>query len=583
MAGRLKIAAINENVRYEPDDRCPLHLAISVAVQGVMIPLTNTVLYVTVIVLAADRGGDYVSWAVFSALAISGVLTLLQASRLGRFGAGHMALTGSGPHFLAISVLTLTRADVPTLASLIAVSSLVQFALAQWLPLLRRIITPTVSGTALMLIAVTVMSIAVRRVGDIPEGALPVSGPAAAAATLAVGVMLAMRGSGIWRLWAVLIGIASGCAVAALFGLYDLQRLFDAPWVYAPDAAGWPGLDLRPGAEFWTLLPAFLIVNLVVAVKTSGDGVVIQRISRARPQATDFRIVQATVNTNGLGTLLCGLAGTLPPLIYIPSVAALVNLTGVASRNVGYIIGGILLALALFPKAAALLLITPSPVMGAFLMITMGLLFVEGIRMVSSDGLNPMKGLIVGISLSIGVGLENQNVLAELLGPVWGALLGNGLTVGIAAAILMTVFIELTNPRPRRLETTLDMASLPGIDEFLGELASRIGWNDASTGRLRAVGEETLLCLLQSGKDYGAGSAPRLVIVARPGASAELEYMAVFDEENIEDQLTYLSEEDQMPEEHEASFRLLRHYASSVSHRKYHGIDIVTVRVEGSR
>jgi hypothetical protein len=35
-------------------------------------------------------------------------------------------------------------------------------------------------------------------------------------------------------------------------------------------------------------------------------------------------------------------------------------------------------------------------------------------------------------------------------------------------------------------------------------------------------------------------------------------------------------------DEHEISFRLLRHYASSVRHQKYHDLDIVTVRVESA-
>ena len=59
--------------------------------------------------------------------------------------------------------------------------------------------------------------------------------------------------------------------------------------------------------------------------------------------------------------------------------------------------------------------------------------------------------------------------------------------------------------------------------------------------------------------------------------------MAAFEEENLEDRVTYLSEQAESLDESEISFRLLRHYASSVRHRKYHGLDIVTVRVEGSR
>ena len=51
----------------------------------------------------------------------------------------------------------------------------------------------------------------------------------------------------------------------------------------------------------------------------------------------------------------------------------------------------------------------------------------------------------------------------------------------------------------------------------------------------------------------------------------------------MEDRLAYLSELPPVPDEREVSFRLLRHYASSVRHQKYHGIDIVTVDVRGGR
>ena len=95
-----------------------------------------------------------------------------------------------------------------------------------------------------------------------------------------------------------------------------------------PNLAAWPGLDLSPGVEFWTLLPSFLIVSLVVGIKMSSDGVAIQQVSRVKPGATDFRLVQAAVNANGLGTLLSGLAGTLPTIAYTPSVLTLISLTG---------------------------------------------------------------------------------------------------------------------------------------------------------------------------------------------------------------------------------------------------------------
>ena len=64
---------------------------------------------------------------------------------------------------------------------------------------------------------------------------------------------------------------------------------------------------------------------------------------------------------------------------------------------------------------------------------------------------------------------------------------------------------------------------------------------------------------------------------------AELEFSAVSGEENIEDRLAYLDEEPEIEDEREISFRLLRYYASSVRHQKYHNVDIITVQVEGER
>ena len=73
---------------------------------------------------------------------------------------------------------------------------------------------------------------------------------------------------------------------------------------------------------------------------------------------------------------------------------------------------------------------------------------------------------------------------------------------------------------------------------------------------------------------------PRLIVGARKeGEAVELEFVAVSDEENLEDRLTFLDEQAETPDEGEISFRILRHYASSVRHQKYHDMDIVTVRV----
>ena len=573
----------DQDIRYEPDEPCPLRVTLGVAFQGVVLVLANSVLVATIIVRAGGESERYVAWAAFAGLIVAGITTVLQATRTGRIGAGHILMTGTAPPFIAISVVALAQGGPSLLASLIVASSLFQFAMAAWLPFLRRIITPVVAGTAQMLIAVAVMPTAIGMLTDVPEGTPEAGGIVAAGVALAAIVALALRASGVWRLWAPLGGILAGCVAGLFFGLYDPRPVAEASWWDLPSLAAWPGIDLTPDARFWALLPVFVIVSVVTAITTSSAGAIIQQVSLRRPQATDFRLVQGALNASGVGILLSGIAATPAVFAYLPSSVALINLTGVAARRVGYAIGCLLFALAFLPKLTAVLLSVPSPVMGAVLLIIMGLLFVEGIREVSRDGLDPQKGLVVGVALALGVGLEDGSALEGVLGEILSASLGNGMTVGILATILLTGFLDLTSLRRRRLDVELDVSAAPRIDAFMRELAGRSGWDAASGDRLRAAGEEALECLLQLRGDEAADTAPRLILLARPGRdTVEMEFLAVFETENIEDHLTYLSERAETPEESELSFRLLRHYASSVRHRKYHGIEIVNVQVARS-
>ena len=574
----------NQGIRYEADEGCPIWVALGVGLQGTVFALAPLVLIVAITARAGGQDESYLSWAVFASLVISGCLTALQASRFWRFGAGYVLIMGTTPNFVAISVLALAAGGPSLLASLVVVGSLSYLALAVWLPLLRRIITPVVSATVLMLIAVAVLPIALDRVQEVPQGSPAAAGPTVAVITLAVVVGLALRTSGAWRLWSPLVGIGAGCVVALLFGIYDVQRVIDAPWVGI--SLGYtPGFDLTFGPSFWALLPVFVVVVLVGGIKNIGDNVAIQQASRTGQQVTDYRRVQSSLNTNWLGILASGIAGTPPTTVYSSTSVSLVNLTGVASRRVGYVIGACLIALALFPKLPAVLLTIPTPVMGAYLLLAIGLLFMEGVRTLVQAGLDYHKVIVVGISFTLGAGIDQQTIFADLLGGAWGGLLDNGMLVGALAAILMTLFLDLTNPRrSRRIQVNLELAALPEIHKFAGDQAARLGWNEPSTERLLAASEEALASLVGETDLQQPDKSPRLVVVARPETGmVELEFMAVFDETNLEDRLANLDEEAEGREEGEISLRLLRHYAASVRHQKYYGLDIVTVQVRGSR
>ena len=214
----------------------------------------------------------------------------------------------------------------------------------------------------------------------------------------------------------------------------------------------------------------------------------IQQVSRRRPRATDFRVVQGALNADGMGNLLSGLGGTLPNTTYSSSIA-LAEVTGISARRVGVIIGVIFVIVAFFPKFTALLVGIPAPVAAAYITVLIALLFVQGMKIVIQDGIDHRKAAVAGVSFWLGTGFQNGWIFPDLLGDGFlSVLLGNGMTSGAMVAVGMTAFLELTGPRRKRLRAVLDMETLPKLMEFLRGFASNAKWDDASTKRLVLVG-----------------------------------------------------------------------------------------------
>ena len=571
-------------VRYEPNERPPPLLAGGLGIQLAVLCIAGVALTPAIVVRAAGGEASYLSWAVFGAVLVSGITSVIQAVRVGRIGAGYVLVMGTSGAFIAICVGAIAQGGPAMLATLVVISSLFQFLLAWRLSLLRRILTPTVAGTVIMLIPVTVMPIVFGMLTHVPAGTPALAAPLSALVTALAISGISLKATGVLRLWAPVIGIVAGCGVAGYFGIYDVGSIAAASWVGLPQGE-WPGFDLDFGPVFWGLLPAFVFVTLVGAIETVGDGVAIQRVSWRKPRAVDFRAVQGAVSADGVGNLFSGLMGTVPNTTYSTSISV-TALTGVGARSVGIALGVSFVVVAFVPKALAVVLAIPGPVAAAYITVLLGLLFVVGMRIVVQDGIDYRKGLIAGVSFWIGVGFQNGVIFPEHVSGIAGGLLENGMTAGGMTAILLTLFVELTAPRRRRIQTPFEIASLPKIREFLQTFATRSGWGEAMAHRLDAAAEEAILTLLRHDEEVEEESGEtrstrRLLLTAHKEAGgAVLEFIAAPGEENLEDRIAVIGESSDDAPEREVSLRLLRHLASSVHHQQYHDTDIVTIRVD---
>ena len=575
-----------QNPRFEAQENPTFSASLGYAAQFSLIASATLMVTPVVVATKSGEGEGYLVWMVFASLLVCGVSTILQVRRLGPVGAGAVLPMFTAAFSIPFCITAVVDGGPATLTTLVLVSAAIQLLISRWLFILRRIVTPIVGGTVMMILSITLASVVFGLLNDVPEEQV---GPAALTAlvTLVIVAALALRGSEIIRLWAPLIGIVGGCIAAVAFGTYEVDRITSAAWVGLPSE--WPGLGVDFGIHFWTLLPSFLILGVIISIQANGAAISTQRVSWRDNRAVDFRQVQGALAGAGATNILAAIAGAVPNIIN-PGTAAFTQTTGVASRRVGYLIGAMLIVLAFVPKASGLLSSIPGPVMTGYLILVIGTLFVDGARTVIQTEENSQKMVIAGVCFWIGAAFQFGLFQSPDIGAVGNALLKSGVTTGGFAAIVMILYLEFTNPRRMRFQSRLDVESLPELNEFIGKFADSRGWNSQMKDRLSAVAEETLLTLapldleldLDAEDDEDDGEERQLVVVASSeGPVADLEFIGGGSEGNIEDRVRQLQQYDEeTPPEEELSLRLLRNYASSVQHQQFHGTDLITVRVD---
>ena len=565
----------DSRLRYAVDETPSDGLTLGLSLQVVTLVLTGIILIPIIVLNAADYP-EGLEWAVFAALVVSGLATILQARPAGPIGAGYPLYMGTSGAFIGVSAAAVAVGGLSLLGTLVVASSLVQFFFSARLSFFRRLITPTVGGTVIMLLAVNVFPITTDMLGEVPPGVDPASlgGPLVAFAAFVTIILVSLYARGAARLWAPLFGIVVGTAVAVPTGMLDWTPLVDAAWFGLP-RSGWPGLDLSFDGRFFGLLVPFVIVTVIGAIETYGDAIAIQRVSHRTAVPVDFKVVQRALNADGVGNLLSGLAGTVPNTTYSSSIS-IADLTGVAARRVA-LWGGILIVLTAFmPKLPALLQVVPDPVAGAYIFIFVVLLFRQGVRLVTTGGFGYERGLIVCVSFWVGLGFQYGAIFPDHL-PDWSrGILDNGMAAGGIVAMVLTLLVSLKQSAQRDvLEPSV--RSLPKLRAALDRAAERAGWDELAVNRLQLAGEEAFLYLLERQEE----SKPQPVRVSvRPVDDLlQIELVAGPDDVNLEDRLGKLDEED-----HEivrdVGPRILRHVAKEVKHEQFYDLDVLTVTVD---
>jgi xanthine permease XanP len=514
-------------ITYGVDDHPPMVVTVFSGLQHVgviAIMLVFPLLIGREAGLPADRIADLLAMSML----VLGAGTVMQSFGRGGIGAGFLCPSVCTSSYLVPSLLAVKTGGIGLAFGMTAFAGLVECALSRLLRPLRPYLPPEIAGLVVVLIGVALGSLAFRNllgVGLPQTQQLPHF--AVAALTLGTMVGLSVWSRGKARLLCALIGMAVGYTAAAAGGLFspaDLQTLQEAEFVSLP----------RPAVTEWAwdgnLAIAFVVAAVANLVRTIGDVTICQKINDADWVRPDMRSISGGAMASGISNVLAGAVGGHGVSTFTSGVG-LAAATGVTSRIVGYAIGAIFLALAFMPKAGAVFLIMPAPVVGAATLFTSAIIFLNGLQIIASRLLDARRTFVIGLSFMAAMAVELYPAFFTTLPASVTVFFGSSLVLGTVCALLLNLVFRLGVRSSHRLVVNPAGVDHAAIETFMET-------HGAAWGARRDVIDRASFDLQQSIETIFDACDPQ----------GPLEIEASFDEFNLDLRVSYHGPPLEMPE-----------------------------------
>lgn len=318
------------------------------------------------------------NYLITSALLISGVATLIQVTRIGPLGSGLLSVQGTsftfiGPILFAFFGLPETLDSAEKLAIIfgsIAVASMLALPLAFNIHRLHFIFTSTVAGTTVFLIGSSLVLNNLTTLARDFQAAEPGAGWTSlvlALVVFSVTLLLSLSRNFWLRMTSIVLGFAVGFCLALLLGMIDFSLLAELDIAFVPE-------PFHFGIGFdWGVLLVMLPVFVVAMMETIGDLTATSALSRLPTQGPEYwQRIRGGVIADSVDCCLAAIFATFPNITFAQN-NGVIRLTGIASRKVGLVTGGMLIVLGLFPVIGGLFQLLPNPVLagGTLLMFLM--------------------------------------------------------------------------------------------------------------------------------------------------------------------------------------------------------------------
>lgn len=426
----------NDGIRliYGVDDNPSLSEKILFGIQHIFAAFGGII--VVPLVLSSALGFDAkTSTALISAsILAAGLSTIIQARGIGKIGSKVACIMGTDFTFVSPSITVGSTLGLPGIIGATILGAVFQMVLSFFIKPLMKLFPPLVTGTVVCLIGLTLLPVSIDwaagGAGSADYGSIK---NISIAMLVLIGTLLLNRyGKGMLSSASILIGMVVGYIACIPLGLVEFSSVREASWISFPKVFEYGvTFDLKA-------LLAFIPAYFVTAIETVGCLKAIGEVSEVK---MDDKRIGAGVLSDGVGSMLGGVVGTLPNTTFSQNVG-LIPLTRVASKHVAVMAGIILVLLGFLPKIANIVNIIPQPVLGGVGIVMFGTVAAAGIKTLSKVKINERNLLIIATSIGLGLGVTFRPEFISQLPEGLKMIFTSGISTGTITALVLNLVLK---------------------------------------------------------------------------------------------------------------------------------------------
>ena len=444
--------AAQKDLIYGLNDRPPLRETLFAALQHLLAIFVAIITPPLIIASALRFDIQTTGFLVSMSLFVSGIATFIQSHRVGPIGTGLLCIQGTSFSFISPIIsagmlgMVNGKMDVALGLSYVfggcLVASVVEMIVSRILPYTRKVITPLVAGIVVTLIGLCLIKAGINSCGGgqaaIDDGTFGSIRNLGLAVLVLVTIIFFNRSANRFlRMGSIVLGLLVGCVAAYCLGMIHFSD------IHATGSLNIP-VPLKYGLRFDVgTIVGLGLIYLVTAVEAFGDITANSLISGEPVEGPVFmRRAQGGILADGFNSMLAAVFNSFPNSIFAQS-NGMIQLTGVASRYVGYFIAGALFLLGLFPVVGEFFSLIPDCVLGGATLLMFGTVAAAGVRIIASTKMDRKAVLVLAISFAMGMSVELVPDILSQMPSVIKSILSSGITTGGVTAMIANACIRV--------------------------------------------------------------------------------------------------------------------------------------------